>query len=75
MAVEPSNRKSQLGFADRRHKIRRVTVEARTPAAFPEHSGRSVTDCLGAARRLVQLLRLAPEERVEKLLHSMVQLQ
>ena len=36
MAMELSNRQWKLGFTDRRHRIRRVTVEARNLVALQE---------------------------------------
>ncbi len=41
MAMELSNRQWKLGFADRRHKVRRVTVEARNLIALQEQIGRA----------------------------------
>jgi hypothetical protein len=41
MAMELSNRQWKLGFTDRRHKIRRVSVEARNLVALQEQIGQA----------------------------------
>jgi transposase len=41
MAMELSNRQRKLGFRDRRHKIRRVTIEARNLVALQEQIGQA----------------------------------
>ena len=41
MAMELSNRQWKLGFTDRRHKVRRVKVEARNLIAVHEQIGRA----------------------------------